>query len=220
MTANLDSAEAVFRRFNVSRESQMRLKLYVELLVRWQRQINLVGPEDMKSIWTRHVADALQLARHVGEGRRTIIDLGSGAGLPGLVLALACSDYQAVLIESNAKKAAFLSEVARQARISVKVLRERIESVDSGPYRSLKPVITARALAPLPRLLELMQPFLDNGRGLFHKGEDVSRELIEATKSWSIQYIRHPSVVDPRGTILEILEARHSHGQGQSQHGQ
>jgi 16S rRNA (guanine527-N7)-methyltransferase len=219
MSASSDSAEAVFRRFNVSRESQMRLGLYVELLMRWQKQINLVGPETLKSIWTRHVADALQLAPHVGQGRQTIIDLGSGAGLPGLVLALAYPDYQAILIESNGKKAAFLGDVARQARISVKIVQERIEAVDSGPYRSLGPVITARALGPLSNLLELAQPFLDTGRGLFHKGQDVSRELIEAMKFWSIQYIRHPSVIDPRGTILEILEARHSHGQQHSQRG-
>lgn len=219
MTASSDSAEAVFRRFNVSRESQMRLRLYVELLTRWQKQINLVGPEALKSIWTRHVADALQLAPHVGQGQQTIIDLGSGAGLPGLVLALAYPDYRAILIESNGKKAAFLGDVARQARISVKVVQERIEAVDSGPYRLLRPVITARALAPLSNLLELALPFLDTGRGLFHKGQDVSRELIEAMRFWSIQYIRHPNVIDPRGTILEILEARHSHGQRRSQRG-
>jgi 16S rRNA (guanine527-N7)-methyltransferase len=219
MTASADSAEVVFRRFNVSRESQMRLRLYVELVTRWQKQINLVGRGSLKSIWTRHVADALQLATHVGQGRQTIIDLGSGAGLPGLVLALAYPDYQAILIESNGKKAAFLGDVARQARISVKVVQERIEAVDSGPYRSLRPVITARALAPLPNLLELARPFLDTGRGLFYKGQDISRELNEAMKFWSIEYIRHPSVIDPRGTILEILEARHSNGQRHSQHG-
>jgi 16S rRNA (guanine527-N7)-methyltransferase len=130
-----------------------------------------------------------------------------------MVLALAYPEYRAVVVESNGKKAAFLREIARQARISVNVLQERIEAVDSTPYRSAKPVITARALAPLGRLLELSRPLLECGRGLFHKGQDVGRELIEATKSWSIHYIRHPSVVDPRGTILEILEVRHRHGE-------
>lgn len=215
----MDSAEDVFLRFSVSRESRSRLQLYVELLIRWQKQINLISTDSLASIWERHVADALQLRVHVGEGEQTIIDLGSGAGLPGLVLALAYPNYRAILIESNGKKAAFLREVARQARISVKVLHERIERVDSAPYRSLSPVVTARALAPLQKLLELAGPLLECGRGLFQKGEDVGRELIEATKSWSIQYIRHPSVVDPRGTILEILEARHSHEQRHSKRG-
>jgi 16S rRNA (guanine527-N7)-methyltransferase len=219
MIARANSAEEVFLRFNVSRESQSRLKLYAELLARWQKQINLVSEDSLADLWERHIADALQLKTHIGEGRQTIIDLGSGAGLPGLVLALAHPEYRAILIESNGKKAAFASEVARQARISVKVLHERIERIDSSPYRSQKPVITARALAPLQDLLELAGPWLLCGRGLFHKGRDVGRELTEAMKSWTIQYIRHPSEIDPKGTILEILEARHRHEQPHAQRG-
>jgi 16S rRNA (guanine527-N7)-methyltransferase len=207
----VDSAEEVFLRFNVSRESRSRLRLYAELLARWQKQINLISHDSFASLWDRHVADSLQLRPYIGEAERTIIDLGSGAGLPGLVLALAYPEYQVILIESNGKKAAFLREVARQARISIKILHERIERIDSKPYRSKSPIITARALAPLQDLLELARPLLISGRSLFHKGQDVGRELTEATKTWTIQYIRHPSVVDPKGTILEILEARHSY---------
>ncbi len=209
----VEAQETVLRRFNVSRESRQRLQLYVEILSRWQKQINLVGRDSLPSLWERHIADALQLRMYIGEGEQTIIDLGSGAGLPGLVLALAYPEYRVILVESNGKKAAFLREIARQARISVNVLHERIEKIDSTPYRSVKPVVTARALAPLGRLLDLSRPLLECGRGLFHKGQDVGRELIEATKSWSIHYIRHPSMIDPRGTILEILEVRHRHGE-------
>jgi 16S rRNA (guanine527-N7)-methyltransferase len=215
----ITTPEQVFLRFNVSRESQTRLRLYAELLERWQGRMALIGEESLKSLWERHVADALQLHPLIGGGSQTIIDLGSGAGIPGLVLALAHPDYRVILVESNGKKAAFLREVARQARISVKILQERIESIESEPYRSEKPIVTARALAPLTRLLDLSLPLLDCGRGLFHKGQDVGRELIEARKSWSIQYIRHPSVVDPRGTILEILEVRHRHGEGPGRRG-
>jgi 16S rRNA (guanine527-N7)-methyltransferase len=215
----VDTAEEVFQRFNVSRESRLRLQLYVELLVRWQKRINLISTESLATIWSRHVADCLQLRAHIGEGGRTVVDLGSGAGLPGLVLALAYPEYRTTLIESNAKKAAFLHEVARQARISVKVIVERIERVDSEPYRSLGAAITARAVAPLPELLELADPFLRGNRALFHKGQNVDQELIGAKKSWSILYIKHPSVVDPRGTILEILEARRSHEYRRSRHG-
>jgi 16S rRNA (guanine527-N7)-methyltransferase len=216
---SLNTPEQVFLRFNVSRESQIRLQLYAELLARWQGKINLIGEESLKSLWERHVADALQLRPHIGHGEKTIIDLGSGAGIPGLVLALAYPDYRVILVESNGKKAAFLSEVARQARISVKIRQERIESIESEPYRTLEPIVTARALAPLTQLLDLSLPLLNCGRGLFHKGQDAGRELIEATKSWSIQYIRHPSVVDPGGTILEILEARRRYGEGQGRRG-
>ena len=216
---SMNKPEYVFLRFNVSRESQVRLRLYAELLERWQRRINLIAGESLPALWERHIADALQLHPLIGEGGQTIIDLGAGAGIPGLVLALAYPDYRVILVESNSKKAAFLREVARQARISVKILQKRIESIESEPYRSLRPVVTARALAPLARLLDLSLPLLDCGRGLFHKGQDAGQELIEATKSWSIQYIRHPSVVDPGGTILEILEVRHRHGEGHRQRG-
>jgi len=209
----VEFAEGLLQRFDVSRESRQRLQQYAEVLTHWQKQINLVGSDDLDSLWERHIADALQLRPYIGEGERTIIDLGSGAGLPGMVLALAYPEYRVILVESNGKKVAFLREIARQARISVNVMQERIETVDSTPYRSLEPVITARALAPLERLLGLSLPLLECGRGLFHKGQDVSRELIEAMKSWSIDYIRHPSAIDPRGTILEILEVRHSHGE-------
>lgn len=215
----LRTPEQVFLRFNVSRESQVRLRLYAELLERWQGRTALISEDSLKFLWERHIADALQLHPLIGGGRQTIIDLGSGAGIPGLVLALAHPDYQAILVESNGKKAAFLMEVARQARISVKILPERIEGIESEPYRSQKPIVTARALAPLTRLLDLSLPLLDCGRGLFHKGQDAGRELIEAMKSWSIHYIRHPSVVDPRGTILEVLEVRHRHGEGHRRRG-
>jgi 16S rRNA (guanine527-N7)-methyltransferase len=202
-------AEEVFKRFDVSRESQVRLKLYADLLRKWQAQINLVSRETMSSLWERHVADSLQLRAHIGKGAKSIIDLGSGAGLPGLVLALAYPEYRVTLIESNGKKAAFLGEVARRAQINVQIIRDRVENVDSEPFRSAAPVITSRALAPLHRLLSLAAPLLETGRGLFHKGQDVGAELTEAMKSWRIGYIRHPSVIDSKGVILEILEVRH-----------
>ncbi|MGH6874536.1 MAG: 16S rRNA (guanine(527)-N(7))-methyltransferase RsmG [Aestuariivirgaceae bacterium] len=202
-------AEEVFRRFDVSRESQRRLTLYADLLRKWQAQINLVGGESIASLWERHVADSLQLRAHIGKGEKSIIDLGSGAGLPGLVLALAYPEYRVTLIESSGKKAAFLREVARRAQIDVQIIKDRVENVDSEPFRSARPVVTARAVAPLHRLLGLAAPLLETGRALFHKGQDVGAELTDALKSWRIDYIRHPSVIDSKGVILEILEVRH-----------
>jgi 16S rRNA (guanine527-N7)-methyltransferase len=201
--------EEVFRRFDVSRESQARLKLYADLLTKWQVQINLVGGDTIPFLWDRHIADSLQLRTYIGKGAKTVIDLGSGAGLPGLVLALAYPEYRMTLIESNGKKAAFLKEVARRSEISVRVIQGRAEHVDSEPFRSASPIITSRAVAPLNRLLRLASPFLETGRALFHKGQDAGAELTEAMKSWRIIYIRHPSEIDSRGVILEILEVRH-----------
>jgi 16S rRNA (guanine527-N7)-methyltransferase len=202
-------SEEVFRRFDVSRESQARLKLYADLLRKWQAQINLVGNDTIPLLWERHIADSLQLRTYIGTGEKTIVDLGSGAGLPGLVLALAYPEYRVTLIESNGKKAAFLKEAARRSEISVQIIQGRAEHVDSEPFRSADPVITSRAVAPLHRLLKLAAPFLGKGRALFHKGRDAGAELTEAMKSWRIVYIRHPSVIDSRGVILEILKVRH-----------
>jgi 16S rRNA (guanine527-N7)-methyltransferase len=201
--------EEVFRRFDVSRESQARLKLYADLLKKWQVQINLVGEDTIPFLWERHIADSLQLRTYIGKGGKTVIDLGSGAGLPGLVLALAYPEYRVTLIESNGKKAAFLKEVVRRSGISVKVIQDRAEHVDSEPFRSANPIITSRAVAPLNRLFGLASPFLETGRALLHKGQDAGAELTEAMKSWRIICIRHPSEIDSRGVILEILEVRH-----------
>ena len=107
------------------------------------------------------------------------------------------------LIESNGKKAAFLKEVARRTGISVQVIQGRAEHVDSEPFRSANPIITSRAVAPLNRLFRLASPFLETGRALLHKGQDAGAE------SWRIIYIWHPSVIDSRGVILEILKVRH-----------
>ena len=117
-----------------------------------------------------------------------------------------------MLIEKNLKKAAFLSEVSRQAGVRLKVLPAAIADIDSEPYRSLKPVVLARGLAPLGKLLELSAPLIAGGRGLFHKGQRLDQELTEAGKSWKIRYIRHPSAIDSAGSILEVLEARHIDG--------
>jgi 16S rRNA (guanine527-N7)-methyltransferase len=206
------SPEKVFARFNVSRESQERLKVYERLLRHWQRRINLVSGESLAALWHRHIADGLQVDVLIGPRAQTIIDLGSGAGVPGLVLALARpAGDRFVLVEKNRKKAAFLSEVARQTGVAVEVLRSSIENIDSETYRSAKPVILARAVAPLDRLLELCAPLL-SGRGLFHKGARLDQELTQAAKSWKICYIKHPSMIDSAGSILEVLEARRNHG--------
>jgi 16S rRNA (guanine527-N7)-methyltransferase len=207
------SPEEVFARFNVSRESRERLRIYETLLRRWQRRINLVSEPSLRELWHRHIADGLQLDVLIGEPPQTIIDLGSGAGIPGLILALTRRGHdEVVLIEKNRKKAAFLCEVSRQAEIQVKVLPVAIENIDSDAYRSSKPVILARAVAPLGKLLELSAPLIASGRGLFHKGQRLDQELTQAAKSWKIRYNRHPSVIDSAGSILEVLEARQTDG--------
>ncbi len=194
----------------VSRESLPRLEAYVELLVKWQTRINLIGPDTVREIWHRHMADSLQLLGHLPGSPTTIMDLGSGAGLPGLPLALALGDGSKVhLVESNAKKAAFLREAVRLTRAPAVVHDVRIESLDSAALQSGVDVVTSRALAPLIKLLEYVQKPLENGAvALFLKGQDVDRELTEAAKYWKISADRIASLTEPKACILRINEAK------------
>lgn len=197
----------VLERFDVSRESAMRLETYASLLVSWQARINLIGPSTLDDIWTRHIADALQLLPLLPQGTKVLVDLGSGAGIPGLILAIA-RPLKAHLFESNLKKGAFLREAARQTGARAKVHSLRIEAAGPLAAQLKAQAVTARALAPLPKLLDYASPFLENGAiGYFHKGQDVDAELTDATKSWKMQVEKHPSMTDSRGVILVVKEA-------------
>jgi 16S rRNA (guanine527-N7)-methyltransferase len=199
--------EAILERFGVSRESGERLETYVGLLLTWQARINLIGPSTRDDIWMRHIADALQLLALLPDNTRILADLGSGAGIPGLILAIA-RPLEAHLFESNLKKGAFLREAARQTRAEAQVHSLRIERAASLAATIKAEAVTARALAPLSRLLDYAAPFLQNGAiGYFHKGQDVDAELTDATKSWKLRVEKHPSKTDSRGLILVVKEA-------------
>jgi 16S rRNA (guanine527-N7)-methyltransferase len=190
----------------VSRETEERLDRYVALLQEWQPKTNLIAPSTLSSIWTRHVADSLQLLTLAPSGKRWI-DLGSGSGFPGIVLACALADQADAavhLVERNAKKAAFLREALRVTGGRGTVHLADIENfVDSNP--PLADYITARALAPLNVLLRLAAPLIGKGaKGLFLKGQDVEAELTESTKYWTVQAKLHPSRTSVDGRIVEI----------------
>lgn len=193
----------------VSRETEDRLVAIVALLEKWQRTINLIAPATLPTIWTRHVADSLQLVPLAGEGIRRWVDLGSGGGFPGLVVAAALAERDGSdvsLVESDTRKAAFLREAARIAELPVTVLPARIEQVAPQIAAGVE-VVSARALAPLPKLLDLAHPFLAQGaRGLFLKGQDVDNELTESAKSWRIDAKITESLTDKGGRIV-IVEA-------------
>jgi 16S rRNA (guanine527-N7)-methyltransferase len=194
--------------FGVSRESLDRLEAYVALLSQWQGRINLIGPASPGEIWTRHVADSLQLLPLIGSKPGRLVDLGSGAGLPGLVLAIALpegSDSDVHLIESNGKKVAFLRQAARITKTSARIHQGRIEQMGAATVGGVADVITARALAGLDALVAMAAPFAgSHTRALFYKGQNVDRELTKTTKSWRIEARKHPSRVDPSGCIVEI----------------
>jgi 16S rRNA (guanine527-N7)-methyltransferase len=200
-------ASRILDRFDVSRESRPRLELYVELLLTWQKRINLIGPATAGVVWERHILDSLQLLPLLPKGTRTIAELGSGAGIPGLVVAIA-ADLDVHLYESNGKKAAFLREAARRTGTRAHVHMVRLETLRTEQALPTVDCVLARALAPLPLLLDYAEPFLARGAvGLFHKGQDIDAELTEATKYWKLKVTKHMSLCDSRGVILEVHEA-------------
>jgi 16S rRNA (guanine527-N7)-methyltransferase len=188
----------------VSRETEARLDRFVALLLQWQRHTNLIAPSTEAKIWTRHIADSLQLL-DLAPDAKIWVDLGSGAGFPGLVIACALADTpgaQVHLVESTRKKAAFLSEAARLCGAPAIVHAERIaDFAKHAPGRI--DVVTARALAPLNKLLGEASPLLKRDTlGLFPKGQDVAAELTEAAKCWKIQLSLVPSRTDPKARIV------------------
>ena len=201
-----DDKQRALKLSPVSRETEERLERYVALLLAWQPKTNLIAPSTIASIWTRHIADSLQLLA-LAPTARIWIDLGSGGGFPGIVLACALADEPNAmvhLVERNAKKAAFLREAIRVTGGRGTVHLADIENyVDSDPPPA--DYITARALAPLNVLLGLVAPLLQQGaRALFLKGQDVEAELTEATKYWTVQAKLHPSRTNADGRIVEI----------------
>jgi len=200
-----DRARAL-RLVPVSRETADRLDRYVDLLRQWQRATNLIAQSTVDEIWTRHVADSLQLVEHAPTAR-TWLDLGSGGGFPGIVIACALADQPDVvvdLVERNAKKAAFLREALR-----VTGAPGRVHLSDIGDYvdKSAAPVdcITARALAPLKVLCAFIAPRMaENTIALLMKGQDIEAELTEASKYWKITSEKIPSLTSGQGTILKI----------------
>ena len=198
--------------FNVSRESLEKLRAYVAELLHWQASINLISPSTIAHVWHRHICDGLQLCDHLSGDESLIVDIGSGAGIPGVPLAIWLAEKnsaaQVVMIESNAKKAAFLKQVSRVCSLNTRIINARVELLGKSDLQQVADVCVARALAPLPKLLELTAQLpVHPQRMLFLKGQDVDVELTEATKCWNISFCKHSSRTQQDGCILEIHEA-------------
>jgi len=186
---------------DVSRETMRKLETYVALVEKWQPRVNLVSPASLPDIWMRHVWDSAQLAPYISPGSPRLVDVGSGAGFPGLVLAI-LTDAECHLVESDQKKAVFLRTVIRECGLMAMVHNDRIENM---PCLKAS-VITARALAPLDRLLPLLETQLRPGtRCLFLKGAQAKAEL-EVLGAWSnLAWRLHPSLTNPDGSVIDLL---------------
>jgi 16S rRNA (guanine527-N7)-methyltransferase len=222
---HIGDAEAFQRAIGVSRETLDRLETYDSLLKTWQRTINLVAPSTLEDAWHRHFADSAQLlafgcvsresgpydssgsAGEKASAPRSWLDLGSGGGFPGLVLAILLAERdpgaRMTLVESDSRKAAFLGEVARKTGVTVEIRTERSEKFATQAKSRIRDVITARALAPLPKLLGIVLPFFSPQTvAVFPKGRDVAAELAEAARAFRFDATTEASLTDAEARIV------------------
>jgi 16S rRNA (guanine527-N7)-methyltransferase len=197
--------EDIARTCGVSRETLSRIETVVETLGDWRTRMNLIGPAEWSRVWRRHVLDSVQLFPLLPDG--PILDLGSGAGFPGLIIAAEragdAAPQPVILVESVTKKCAFLRAAADAADLSASVLNQRVESVRDVDVAA----VTARAFAPLPKLLGYAAPWLEAGAtGIFPKGKRWKEELTEAQKVWTFAHEVIPSLTSDEGVLLEITE--------------
>lgn len=197
---------------DVSRETLADYQAWHALLLKWNRKINLVSPTALDDFWRRHALDSWQIWPHVPETAQKFIDLGSGAGFPGLAMAMGCKARgqgdikgHVTLVESAKKKTTFLRTAIREIGLPASATSERAESIESQAFD----VITARAFAPLPRLFAYAQPFWGKGTiGLFLKGGSAEEELTAASNAWQYNVETITSLSDPTGQLLKITELR------------
>lgn len=189
--------------FKVSRETMEAMEIYRNLLLKWQKAINLVSPTTLPDLWLRHFADSAQLSRLIPQGAK-IADLGSGAGFPGMVLSILRPDLGVALVESDERKAQFLKAVSRETGAKAVVYPDRVERV----LGQINPdIVTARALASLGELLEFCLPLTAGKpdlRMLFLKGRRGQEECQEAAKTYRFSFEAIPSVTDQEALVFVI----------------
>jgi len=194
------SAADVAQALNVSRETSERLELYVELLLKCQRAINLIGAGTIDDIWRRHILDCGQLWRYLPKRHAPLVDIGTGAGLPGLVLALLGAE-DVHLVEADSRKCQFLREAARLTGTPVEIHNARSETLQELPAR----VVTARAVAPMGKLLNYAEPLIrPDTICFFFKGKGVNKELTDIKNNWIMEIENLPSVTESAGGIVRL----------------
>ncbi len=201
-------AESFFEVAHVSRETMARLSAYESLLRKWQKSINLVSKSTLTDVWRRHFWDSAQLLALASAEDLKWADFGSGAGFPGLVLAILAHDrpgFQMNLIESDQRKSVFLREVIRETGAPAKVYTSRIEAADTIAAIGSCDALSARACAPLDRLLAWSEPYFGPDTvAYFLKGAQADEELTLARKSWTFKVTSYPSQADPQGSVLKV----------------
>lgn len=199
-----------FAGLDVSRETMGRLQTYASLLERWNPQINLVSKQTIPHLWKRHFVDSIQLYENAPSQSLAWLDMGSGGGFPGMVIAILSAellpDRRVILLESDQRKCVFLRTVAREAGVQLEIINARIEEI---PAINVD-VVSARALAPLDMLLRFVKIHgKPGGTGLFPKGRSWRDEVSEAQKHWRFKHTVLPSKTDSEAVILRIEDIEH-----------
>ena len=198
---------ATFSRFTqVSRETITSLKKYEDILIKANKTLNLIGNSTIKDIWTRHFLDSVQVIDFIDKNNKTLVDLGSGAGFPGLVLAIALKDRKIFLkiklIEKSPKKVKFLKNLINELQLNVEVINQNILQ---KPIKFFDDVFIARAFKPLKIILQLIHNKAKNWKKIFiFLGKTGKNELLQASKSWDIEYKQRVSVTSNDSTVIEI----------------
>jgi len=190
---------------DVSRETMERLETFQELLLKWNKQINLVAKSTVSDVWDRHILDSVQILNYVPDAIETWVDVGSGGGLPGVIAAAVLAEKQpeakTTLIESDQRKAVFLRTAARELSLNVAVLAQRAELAD--PINAN--IFSARALMQLDGLLHLSERHMNStGKMIVLKGKTANEEIVNARQSWKFDVVGHQSMTDNEAKILEI----------------
>lgn len=196
--------EAAAELTGVSRETLARVRSYLEVLDAWRERINLIGPGEGRHLWRRHVLDSLQLIADIPADAEKIVDIGSGAGFPGLVIACAMAERpgaSVTLVEKSYRKSEFLEAAIREVGLPARVLNVRVEDKPGHRYD----LLTARALAPLTKLLGYGYAWLKpSGKALLLKGRDTAAELGDARREWAFDLTQRTSMSSQEGVVLNI----------------
>ena len=203
-----DDRRAASRLVPVSRETEDRLAIFVELLDRWRQKTNLISNSTFATVWTRHIADSAQLSALAPDAKRWV-DMGSGAGFPGLVIAIQLAGVPGALvhcIESDGRKCAFLREAVRATGAAAAIHPQRVEAIEPKSLGTVD-AVTARAFAPLPLTLELARPWMERGAiAVFPRGESAKDQIAALPEAWAYAIEPLQSVVNPKAAILRIRQ--------------
>jgi len=202
------NAEQFQRQTNVSRETLEMYQTWLNLLTHWNKRINLIANSTLHDFWLRHALDSWQVVGLLPENTKTVIDMGAGAGFPGMAMAIALKntpEVKVTLVESNGKKCNFLSTVIRELNLPAKAVQTRVESLELPKEQQHFDVITARAFAPLPKLLKYSLPFWgDSTLAILPKGEKWQSEVDVARKRYDFDLETTPSQTSDLAMILQI----------------